>query len=233
MIILPGRSRIRDREIVKGEGFMKKGFLVLAAVLLLVTFIPRPVTAAIDFNLGVKAGVSMSAYKWTGESYSKSLTRPVFGVFFAFNLNRSFAIQPEVYYLTHGGIYVAQFEGSEYKYVDIDNYLHVPILAKYRFMPDKKLSPILFAGPAVDFLLSAHYKYFLDGVEQWNKDVKPFLKNTSFNIVFGAGVEYKMDKLMLIFDIRYDLGLTNIDTDNDPTDELKVKALMFMVGVGF
>ena len=218
---------------MREEKNMKRCVVVCAVVLLLAAFAAGPVMAAVDFDLGIKAGVSMATYKWTDEAASKSLTKPVFGVFFAYNINRNFAIQPEIYYLTQGGTWEEVYDSTTYKYVDYDNYLHIPVLAKYRFMPDKKLTPILFAGPAMGFLLSAHYKYFLDGVEEWDKDVKSYLKKTNFSVVFGGGVEYKMDKLMLILDVRYDLGLTNIDGLNDPTDALKLRALMFMVGVGF
>jgi len=212
---------------------MKRCVVVCAVVLLLAAFAAGPAVAAVDFDLGIKAGVSMATYKWTGESASQSLTKPVFGVFAAFNLSKSFAIQPELYYLTQGGSWTEVFEATTYKYVDRWNYLHVPVLAKYRFMPDKTLTPILFAGPAVSFLLSAHYKYFVNDFEEFDKDIKMWMKNTNFSAVFGAGIEYKMDKLMLIFDVRYDLGLTNIDSDNDPDDQEKTRAFMFMLGVGF
>jgi hypothetical protein len=149
------------------------------------------------------------------------------------NLSRTLAIQPEAYYLTQGGTYLDSISGTEFKYIDRWNYIHVPVLAKLRFMPDKKLTPVLFAGPAVGILLSAHYKYFVDGVEEFDKDIKAAFKSTNFSAVFGGGVEYKMDKIMLLLDIRYDLGLANIDSSNDPTDELKTRALMVMVGVGF
>ncbi|MBP1770615.1 MAG: hypothetical protein H6P96_1233 [Candidatus Aminicenantes bacterium] len=213
---------------------MKKRCVVLCAVvLLLAAFAAGPAAAAVDFDLGIKAGVSMATYKWTGGEASGSLTKPVFGVFFAYNINRNFAIQPEAYYLTQGGTWTDVYDSTTYKYVDRWNYIHVPVLAKYRFMPDKKLTPILFAGPAVGFLLSAHYKYFVNDFEEFDKDIKMWMNKTNFSAVFGAGVEYKMDKLMLILDIRYDLGLTNIDGDDDPTDQEKTRAFMFMVGVGF
>ena len=210
---------------------MKKSMLVLTVALLLAALVPKPSAAAVD--LGIKGGVSLSSYQWTGEDPSSRLTSPVFGVFFTLNLNRTFAIQPEVYYLTHGGTELWELDTTTYKYVDRYNYIHVPILAKVRLMPDKKLTPIIFAGPAMGVLLSAHYKYFVDDVEEYDEDIKAYLKKTNFSIVFGAGVEYKMDKYMLILDIRYDLGLANIDGSNDPTDTLKTRALMFMVGVGF
>lgn len=212
---------------------MKKGILIFTVALLFVAFAPRPVAAAIDLGLGVKGGLSLASYKWTDTSASDTLTRPVFGVFFAFNLNKTFAIQPEIYYLTHGGTSTYVFDSTTYKYVDTYNYIHVPVLAKLRFMPDKKLTPVIFAGPAIDLLLSAHYKYYANGVFEWDKNIKSFLNKTNISVVFGGGLEYKLDKLMLILDVRYDLGLTNIDGSDDPTDALKTRALMFMVGVGF
>lgn len=214
---------------------MKKGLLVFTVVLLFAAFAPRPVAAAVDIGLGVKGGLSLASQKWSDDSSaSKSLTKPVFGVFFAFNLNKSFAIQPEIYYLTQGGIYTYEsLEEITYKYIDTYKYLHIPVLAKLRLMPGKKLTPIVFAGPAVGVLLSAHYKYFVDGVEEFDKDIKANLEKMNFSIVFGGGVEHKMGKYMLILDVRYDLGLANIDGYNDPTDTLKTRALMFMIGVGF
>lgn len=211
---------------------MKKCFVVFSAALLLAALVPQPLAAAVDIGLGVKGGLSMASLKWTDSAALESLTRPVFGVFFAFNLNKTFAIQPEIYYLTQGGIETFESEMIA-KYVDRYKYLHVPVLAKVRLMPDNKLTPIIFAGPAVGLLLSAHFKYLIDGVEEFDKDIKANLEKTNFSIVFGGGVEYKMDKLMLVLDIRYDLGLANIDGYNDPTDTLKTRAFMFMIGVGF
>ena len=194
---------------MREEKNMKRCVVVCAVVLLLAAFaaVPAAAAAAVDFDMGIKAGVSMATYKWTDSETSQSLTRPVFGVFAAFNLNKSFAIQPEIYYLVLGGVSQDDFDGTNYKYIDYDNYIHVPVLAKYRFMPDKKLSPVLFAGPALSFLLSAHYKFLLDGVEQYDKSSTAFLKKTRFSAVFGGGLEYQMDKLKLLLDVRYDLGL--------------------------
>jgi hypothetical protein len=214
---------------------MKKGILVFTVALLFAAFVPRPVAAAIDFDWGIKGGLSLASEKWSDDSSaSKLLGKPVFGVFFTFNLNKSFAIQPEVYFLTQGGIYTYEPEGIAYKYIDAYNYLHIPVLAKLRLMPDKKLTPIVFAGPAVGVLLSAHEKYYADDVLEWDKSVKTWYKSTNFSVVFGGGVEYKLDKLMLVLDVRYDLGLANIDKSDMPNpDTLKTRTLMFMVGVGF
>jgi hypothetical protein len=213
---------------------MKKGILVFAVALLFVALVPRPVAAALNIDWGIKGGFSLAREKWSDETTaSDNLTKPVFGAFLAFNLNKSFAIQPEVYYLTQGGIWQSESDLVTTKWVGTYNYLHIPVLAKVRFMTDKKLSPIIFAGPALGFLLSAHEKYYVDGALNYSKSIKTWFKKTNFSVVFGGGVEYKLDKLLLVLDIRYDLGLANIDLSDIPTDTLKTRSLMFMVGVGF
>jgi hypothetical protein len=211
---------------------MKKGILVFAVALLFVALVPRPVAAALNIDWGIKGGFSLAREKWSDETTaSDNLTKPVFGAFLAFNLNKSFAIQPEVYYLTQGAIWQNESEPVTTKWVGTYNYLHIPVLAKVRFMTDKKLSPIIFAGPALGFLLSARERYYVGGVLDYSKSIKMYFKKTNFSVVFGGGVEYKLDKLLLVLDIRYDLGLANINALG--TDTLKTRALMFMVGVGF
>lgn len=210
---------------------MKKGILVFAVALLLVAFVPRP-AAAVDFDLGVKGGLSMASYKWSDDtSASKSLTGPVFGVFAAFNFSKTLAIQPEVYWLTLGGKDINEESVDVYEYRMLLNYIHVPVLAKVHLIKEGKYRPVVFAGPAVGFLMTAKQKFYLNGVLEDDMDIKPFLKSTNFSAVFGAGLEVAMNKLMLALDVRYDMGLTDIN--NKGTDALKLKALMFMLGVGF
>jgi hypothetical protein len=167
-------------------------------------------------------------YKWSDDTAaSGTLLRPVFGVFAAFNFSKTLAIQPEVYWLTLGGKDIADV----YEYRMLLNYIHVPVLAKVRLIKEGKYRPIVFAGPAVGFLMTAKQKFYTDGVFVDETDIKPFLKSTNFSAVFGAGLEVVMNKLMLALDVRYDMGLADINDKG--TDALKLKALMFMVGVGF
>ena len=63
-------------------------------------------------------------------------------------------------------------------------------------------------------------------------DIKPFLKSTDFSAVFGTGLEYAMNKITLILDVRYNLGFTNINIKGEETS-IKNKAWMFMLGIGF
>ena len=209
---------------------MKKIFTVLAAVLFLAAFIPQQASAEVTFNLGAKGGFSFAKIKFDEipEDFC-SLKKPVVGVFFSLNLNDFLSIQPEAFYLQHGGS-VEDVKEAVYKYELAFSYIHIPVLAKVRLIKEGQVRPVLFAGPAVGFLSKAVERYYIDGVLEEEGDVKEYLKSTNFSAVFGGGVEFALEKLLLILDVRYAMGLYNI---NDGEESIKTGALLIMAGVGF
>jgi len=176
---------------------MKKSVVVCAALLFLAVVVPAPVIAAVNFDLGIKAGVSMANNQWSDDDGTeKSLIRPTFGVFAVINLNANLAIQPELNYLTMGEWWTV----TDGKIVETFSYLHIPVLIKARLAKQGKFIPVVFAGPALGILLSA---------KEDGDDVKSFFKSTDFGADFGAGAEMAAGNMKLIFDVRYYLGLTN------------------------
>mgnify|MGYP001180904573 CR=1 FL=1 len=214
---------------------MKKILGILAAVLIMTILVPKPGAAQATIDLGLKGGYSLSNMTWTGGGPSESpkwLGQPVFGAFLAINLNPTFSIQPEVF-LWKGGVYDQEdFEGTLYRYELVLTYVHVPVLAKVHLAREGALRPVLFAGPAVSFLSKAVNKYYEDGALIDDDDVKEFLKGTDFSAVFGGGLEFYLDKIMLVLDVRYNLGLANVNNKGDETTA-KNKAVMIMAGIGF
>lgn len=217
---------------------MKKASLVFLSVLLLAAFFPRPAAAEVTFDLGIKGGVSLANTMelYDGEKFptTSPLISPVFGGFVAINLNNVFTFQPEVHYLMNGGIWEEEFGGIAQKWKHTYRYIHVPLLAKFHLIPKGKAIPILFAGPAVDLLLSTNDKYWEDGVLIFDGAFEEPLKKMSLSAVLGGGVEFKMDTLLVVLEVRYNLGLNNIVKDPGEFNySLKTKALMIMAGVGF
>ncbi len=213
---------------------MKKLFGILVAALFLSVVGPQAASAG-TIDLGVKGGLSLSNFSWSGGGPSDAyswLKEPVFGAFLAFNLNETFAIQPEVFLWKGGAYYEDDYEGSTYKAEIVLTYIHVPVLAKVHLAKEGKLRPILFAGPAISFLAKAANKYYVDGVLEDEDDIKEYLKGTDISAVFGGGLEIVLDKIMLVLDIRYNLGLANIDNKGTETT-IKNKAVMIMAGIGF
>jgi hypothetical protein len=213
---------------------MKKTLGFLLAVALLAVFIPKPASAEVTFDLGIKGGASFARihYMYFGDlDDSKSLTLPVFGGFLAINVNETFTLQPEIYYLTQGGSWEWEDVYGTEKEVEKVASIHIPLLAKIHLMKEGKTIPIVFAGPALDVILSAKGKSYLDGEFNHDYDFKEYIKSTNFGLVFGGGVEIKLEKLMVVLEARYDLGLTDLHPDAD--EVYKTKTLMIMAGIGF
>lgn len=215
---------------------MKKLLVASLCVLFLAAFLPRPAAAEVTTGFGVRAGISMAkmAEVYLGfDDPSSALTKPLFGGFLAININKMFTLQPEVYYLTKGGVWDEEIEGFSLLWEDTLNYLHIPVLAKLNIASQGKIVPILFAGPAVNVLVSSNKKLTVDGVVEEDRSFDE-LKKTDFSLVFGGGVEILLDKIKLILDVRYDLGLSNILKAEFADDwSIKNKVLMFVAGVGF
>ena len=207
---------------------MKKGVLVCAAVLVLAVLIAAPASAATKFNFGLKAGASSSNVKWSDDvGDEKSVTELTFGGFVIFELSPTLAIQPEINYLVTG----EQWDITEGTNVENFTYLHVPILLRARLMKEGKFVPVVFAGPAVGFLLSAK-----DGGE----DVKDFFKSTDFGLDLGLGAEIALGTMKALLDFRYYMGLTNVYSAPDlvimelPMDfTMKNAAFMLTAGIIF
>jgi hypothetical protein len=183
---------------------MKKRLLVCAAILVLAVLVAAPALAATNIKFGIKAGASSSNVKWSDDvGDEKSITKPTFGAFAIFKLSPMLAIQPEINYLVTG----EQWDITDGTSVENFTYLHIPILLRARLMEEGKFVPVVFAGPAVGFLLSA-----TDGGD----DVKEFFKSTDFGVDFGLGAEIALGKMKALIDFRYYMGLT--DCFNQPDD---------------
>lgn len=182
------------------EGFtnMKKGILVCAAVVVLAVLVAAPASAATTFKFGVKIGASSSNVKWSDDAGDeKSVVKPTFGAFALIELSPTLAIQPEINYLVTG----EQWDITDGDAIENFTYLHIPVLLRARLMKEGKFVPVVFAGPAVGFLLSA---------KDTGVDVKEFFKSTDFDLDFGLGAEIALGKIKGLLDLRYMLGLTNV-----------------------
>ena len=210
---------------------MKKALLVCAAVVVMAGIVSAPAAAATKFNLGVKAGVSIANNAWDDDDGSeRSLVKPTFGIFGVYNLSSNFSIQPEINYLMTGEWWLDTSDSIEFKDVEIYSYLHIPILAKYRFGTMGKVTPVVFAGPAIGFLLSAHSKSYENGTLTDDTNIKSFFKDTDFGVDFGAGAEFPIGKFRILVDARYYLGLTNA-VPSKPGWSMKSRSFIFTAGI--
>jgi outer membrane protein with beta-barrel domain len=105
-------------------------------------------------------------------------------------------------------------------------YFEIPLLLKLE-LPLPALSPYLYAGPSVAFLLKAEAKdeaFSTDWV-----DTKDAMKSTEWSLAIGGGVNI----LKFHVDVRYLMGLTELNEEDTATSVLndsKNRTVSFLVG---
>lgn len=195
---------------------MKKN-LVIVCMVLCSLFIGQTVFA----EIGIKAGANFATVSDSDEGETK--TGLIFGVYYAYDLNDSFAIQPELLYIQNG-VKVSD-SGATLKW-NFD-YLVIPVLAKYKFEASETVKPYIMAGPYLGFKLSAKIKGESDDVSL-EADIDE-AKGTDFGVVFGGGVGVTMGSGQLLLEARYNLGLSEIMEDYTS----KNRSFSLMVGYAF
>lgn len=152
-------------------------------------------------HFGVKAGVNIASLKVeNGDDFDTKASFNAGGLAHI-HVTQHFAIQPELLFSGQGGSYKV---GNNTGHINL-TYLNIPVLAQYMFGDGFRLE----TGPQVGFLLGAKSK-----VNKVTVDVKDSYKTSDVSWAFGAGYVSDMG---LGVDIRYNLGLTNIN-DASNTD---------------
>jgi hypothetical protein len=158
-------------------------------------------TAHAQVQFGVKGGFNFATQTGSDAGDSKMLLNLNAGAFLKLGVVPGFAIQPELVYSGQGAHYDVPGEDINYH----ANYLNIPILFKW----SHRSGPYFETGPQIGFLLSAHRK---EGGDSF--DEKEAYRSSDFAWVFGVG--YKIPRSPVGIDLRYNIGLSNIE-DNDVT----------------
>ena len=218
---------------------MKRIVCTTLAILLL----GAPLLRAQDITVGVKGGINIADLSTDDpdvEDFTSSKTGFVGGAYANFALGGVFAIQPEVLYSAKG----TSFEDSDFPDVSLDlnaNYFEIPVLLKAQF-PMELVRPAVYVGPVLSFETSCDLSLSQGGVsaevdcdsqEAQDEDIDLDRKKTDFGAVFGASLDLFVGPVVLTGDLRYQLGLTDLNDDPTYDYSIKNKAWQFMLGVGF
>ena len=193
---------------------------VLAALLMLAA---APAQAQ-WLNIGVKGGVNVATQQISGGGSGPSPQQRVGVVAGVFDTLPAFSwldVQAEALYAVKGSkITVEGITTTE----EID-YLEVPVLARVKKAAGRwKLYG--GAGPSTAFRLRARTRTSFSGSTE-EIDIGNQVESIDFGVGMGAGVE----RGRLVIDVRYTLGLSDIDKDK--TDATKTKNRTIAVTVGY
>lgn len=197
---------------------MKKTVFVVFVVLL------SCIVQAQNVRFGVKAGLNTSML--TGSNAIMTSTNGFHvGALVAFKILDKIALQPEVLFSVQG----AKIENKDLSQTTLSkmNYVTVPLMVKYYVAAGLFVE----AGPQVGFLLTAKDEVQKTvGNTSTVTDVKENYK--SIDIAANAGFGYDvLDKV--IVQVRYSLGLTNLNEIPDTSETIKSGVFQFSLGYKF
>ena len=203
---------------------MKKLFVASLAVLFVTALLTQPAAAGV----GVKGGLAWPTLAFSSSMEAPALTTlhtPMGGVYFGIGLG-IFSIQPEILYVRMG----ARMEETPDWMEDRLDYIQVPLLLKINVLPGP-ISPMIYGGPYGSYLLAAKGVSYISGVTE-STDIKDQVKSTDYGVTFGGGIDFKLG-VKLSAEVRYNLGLANIEKNPSAGEWVKNRCLMVLVGIGF
>jgi hypothetical protein len=169
-------------------------------------------------SIGMKLGIDLSS--WSNVDVSGSMKKPsklgFQGGFIAkYGINKFLGVQAELLFAQKGmKIKATQGNVTVKSWVTV-NYLEIPILTNFTF----PVGPVVLMGnigPYFGIGLTANLATDPDvGLNQKVKFENGSLKRFDMGLLFGAGVGYKIGKGLLFMDLRYGLGLSDINDIDD------------------
>jgi hypothetical protein len=186
-----------------------------------------------QINYGLRSGVAATTFSDKGNLYQDNKVTFSYtgGVFVTIPVVKSFAIQPELNYVRKGRSNETTELNTTVETDFMIHYLQVPVLFQYRNDQLLNKSGSIFyinAGPYAAFALNTQTRVS-DNNEGAVVPVSDS-KNTDWGAAMGIGFQTPIFKKDICFDLRYDMGLSEIE--QQPTD-YRSKALSFTVGIVF
>lgn len=210
---------------------MKRIFLI--PVILLISTITFG-----QVNFGIKAGFTMSTLSTDLSDVEDALQTGYQGGAFV-RIGDKWHIQPEVYFtlkqgeLTYDIPDVIGGSTSSIKQNIKLNTIDVPVLVGWKFLDPPLFNLRLQAGPVASFVSSASFNLTVDGVEMDTPDdFQNSFNDLNWGLQVGAGVDF----LMFTVDLRYELGLSDLNEDlENPIEGIPstFKSNVFFISVGW
>lgn len=211
---------------------MKTKNSIMLAVITAMLFISMSTFAQTSF--GFRNGVAATTLSAKGDLFNDNNITVSYtaGIFTTISLNKSLAIQPELNYVRKGRSNETTQLNTTTETDFLINYLQVPVLFQYRNDQMLNKSGSVFyinAGPYAGFVLNTKTKPSGND-ESGTPPPADDSKNTDWGATMGIGFQTPILKQDIRFDLRYDMGLSEIA--QQPTD-YRTKALSLTVGIAF
>ncbi|WP_018343803.1 porin family protein [Cytophaga aurantiaca] len=192
------------------------------------------------FEIGLQAGPNLTAMRYASDMLQANRYPQVAGIaglFVQYNINNTFALRIDPAFerladKTDKITYTNQNDnmigpGTTHFHYD---YITIPVLVRASI--GNKLKYFLNVGPSFSFLLNQSV------ISDWTPDRKTnrtdYYQTLNFGITGGIGVALPIkEKFSLSFEIRDNLGLTNISTSTNSNYAFRSNATSLLVGFAY
>lgn len=165
---------------------------------------------SVNVRPGMKAGTTFMTHGGKDSpSYLGYRTGLAGGVFVQVRVGSTWSIQPELSYVQKGARGTRRGITVTWR----QHHLEIPILTTYRLPSIGKIHPTLAVGPFVDFNLDTEIQATSSDRTEVRNPAN--IQTTGFGLTFGVGSEIPVSFALLTLDVRYGLGLTNIEELKD------------------
>ena len=180
---------------------------------------------------GIREGVAASTFSAKGAlaDNDKIILSHLSGVFATVPVSKFFAIQPEINYLKKGRSNETSQLGVSTQTDFSINYLQVPLQLQYRDGTISSNGKSVFyftGGPYVAFALDNEQSTTLG--ESTTVLVTKNTRDTDWGLTFGIGLQTAVKNQRVRFDLKYDMGLSEI---GGQPEDFRTKCLSLSVGV--
>ena len=213
---------------------MKKLFTVFVIMILVASFalaqkkVRKVVYETVDDEsgtmiAGAKFGLNFATFGGDNSSNYSTTTKFFFGGFFGYDFIRNFGLQGELLYNPVGGGYSSPGQAGGN---DGISYLEFVVLAKYSVPVNPNIKIFFEAGPQLGIKLSATEHSDATGTDT---DISQYIAGTDFDLVVGTGTAFRVGPGNIIFDVRYNIGLSSIQKNGNAHNSNQV----FSMAVGY
>lgn len=204
-----------------------KNSMMLATALLLISSV-----SFAQLSVGLRQGIAATTFSDLGDIYDNSniICSYTAGAFLTLPVTSSLAVQPEINYVRKGRSNETDELNATFGTDFMLHYIQVPVLFQYRNTEILNKAESVFyinAGPYTAFALNAQTR-------ETNKDEGDFVvnvkesNNNDWGAIFGIGFQTPIRQKDVRFDLRYDMGLTEIEAQ--PAD-FRTKSLSLTIGI--
>lgn len=170
--------------------------LIAALLITSITSAQRGNTPEGQMSFGLKGGLNVYTINNQDNTGYDSRVGVHIGVLGHIHVRAHLAIQPEAVYSSEGATYTNDIGDTYYYHLD---YINFPILFQYMFYNGFRLQ----AGPQFGILVDATSRIYNNSSDL--NDTK------AFDTALSLGASYLIPSTGLGFDVRYNIGLSNIN----------------------